>query len=123
MARTPSSRSSPKASAAAEPCGCAPSAPPRKAAGVDASLKAANLRQLKRIEGQIRGIAAMIEDDRYCTDIITQVAAARESLHAVARALLRNHLRHCAAKAMARTGERREAMIEELLLLTDRMER
>jgi len=123
MPRTPTRRSPTATTVAREACGCSPSPPPRKAAGVDASLKDANLRHLKRIEGQIRGIAAMIEDDRYCADIITQVAAARESLRTVARTLLRNHLRHCAATAMARTGESRDAMIEELLLLTDRTER
>lgn len=95
----------------------------RKALAVDGSIKAANLRQLRRIEGQVRGIAAMIEGDRYCADVITQVAAARESLRTVARNLLKNHLRHCAAQAMSRTGANRNAMIDELLAMTDRMDR
>ncbi len=122
--RTPS----PSASATAAPCrGCGTEPPAqtghRLAAGVDASIKRVNLRHLRRIEGQIRGIASMIEEDRYCADIITQVAAARESLRTVARHLLSNHLRHCAAKAMTRTGTSREAMIDELLQLTERMNR
>ena len=49
----------------------------RRAAGVDSSIKAANLTHLRRIEGQIRGISAMVEGDRYCADIITQVSAVR----------------------------------------------
>lgn len=97
--------------------------PGARAAGVDAALKEANLRQLRRIEGQVRGIAAMVEGDRYCADIVTQVAAARESLSVVARNLVRNHLRHCAAGVMARDGAGREEMIEELLGMFGRLAR
>ncbi|MFO0831449.1 MAG: metal-sensitive transcriptional regulator [Phycisphaerales bacterium] len=112
-------------------CGCAgvservpqSRGPGGRAAAVDPSLKAANLRQLKRIEGQVRGIAAMIEGDRYCADIITQVSAVRESLHAVARNLMRNHLQHCAAEAMGREGRRRDEMVEELLGLVAKVAR
>ncbi len=88
---------------------------PLRAVGVDASLKATNLKQLRRIEGQIRGIAAMIEDDRYCADIIHQVSAARESLHTVARNLMRNHINHCAKAALSQDGPERERMTDELL--------
>ncbi len=105
-------------------CGCAGSqARPLHAVGVEADLKAANLRHLKRIEGQVRGIASMIEEDRYCADIIVQVAAARESLASVSRNLLRNHLTHCAAKAMSGTDEDRARMIEEILELTTKASR
>lgn len=97
--------------------------PGGRAVGVDESLKAANLRQLRRIEGQIRGIASMIEDDRYCADIIAQVAAARGSLHTVARTLLRNHLHHCAAAAFDEDGEARDDMIDELVDLVGRLGR
>jgi len=97
--------------------------PGAKAAGVDPSLKRANLRQLRRIEGQVRGIAAMIEDDRYCADIITQVAAVRESLHSVARNLMRNHLTHCASAAMHTNGKGREQVLEELLDLVSKIVR
>jgi len=89
--------------------------PGAHAAGVDAALKAANLNHLRRIEGQVRGIAAMIEDNRYCADIITQVSAVRESLHSVARNLMRNHLKHCAAQALHGDEKSREAVIAELL--------
>src|SRR6202051_2915784 len=90
--------------------------PGRKAMGVDPEIKASNLRRLRRIEGQIRGLQRMVEEDRYCADILTQVSSAQEALRAVARALMRNHLSHCAAHAI-RTGsdEERQAMYDELL--------
>jgi DNA-binding FrmR family transcriptional regulator len=88
----------------------------RKAIGVDAEIKASNLRRLGRIEGQIRGIQRMIEDDRYCADILTQVSSAQEALRAVARALMRNHLSHCATHAFnSGSTQDREAMYDELL--------
>lgn len=110
------------------PCGCA-APPPRvvgpgaRAAGVDADLKCANIRHLRRIEGQIRGIAAMVESDRYCPDIITQVAAARQSLRAIARNLLHNHLRHCAAAAMSEGPAARDRAVAELLDLAAKLDR
>src|ERR1700674_2364875 len=95
---------------------CGAGTPERKAVGVDAEIKSSNLRRLARIEGQIRGIQRMIEDDRYCADILTQVSSAQEALRAVARALMRNHLSHCATHAI-RTGseQERETMYDELL--------
>ena len=88
----------------------------RKAIGVDAEIKASNLRRLGRIEGQIRGIQRMIEDDRYCADILTQVSSAQEALRAVARALMRNHLSHCSTHAFnSGSAQDREAMYDELL--------
>lgn len=118
---------SPDRMPAATPCGgscaCAAREQARLAVGVDQALKDANLKQLRRIEGQVRGIAAMIGEDRYCADIITQVAAVRESLHSVARNLMRNHLSHCASAAMAAEGEARDEMIEELLDLVGKVAR
>lgn len=110
-------------------CGCAGESAGGKtgrgghAVGVDPEIKEANLKHLRRIEGQVRGVAAMIEDDRYCADIITQVAAIRESLHSVARNLMRNHLRHCAARAMRHDAKRRDEMIDELLDLVAKIAR
>src|SRR5436305_9404074 len=89
--------------------------PGRKAVGVDPEIKASNLRRLRRIEGQIRGLQKMVEEDRYCTDIIAQVASAQEALRGVARALMRNHLHHCAARAMAKGSREAEPMYDELL--------
>jgi CsoR family transcriptional regulator, copper-sensing transcriptional repressor len=88
----------------------------RKAVGVDPEIKASNLRRLSRIEGQVRGIERMVEEDRYCADILMQVTSAQEALRAVARSLMRNHLSHCASHAI-RTGteEDKEAMYDELL--------
>ena len=97
--------------------------PGAHAAGVDPEIRAANLKHLNRIEGQVRGIASMIEEDRYCADIIQQCAAVQESLRSVARNLYRNHLKHCAARAMHDPGPERDRMIEELLDLSGRLTR
>src|SRR5437016_13286018 len=90
----------------------------KKAVGVDAGLKEANQRRLRRIEGQVRGLQKMVEEDRYCADIITQVASVQEALRGVARNLMKNHLHHCAAKAL-KSGNKEEtaAMYNELLEL------
>jgi CsoR family transcriptional regulator, copper-sensing transcriptional repressor len=97
-------------------CACDTGA--RKAVGVDPEIKAANRHRLRRIEGQIRGLQKMVEEDRYCPDIIAQVASVQEALRGVARNLMRNHLRHCAAKAL-RSGNQQQAqaMYDELLEL------
>jgi DNA-binding FrmR family transcriptional regulator len=87
----------------------------RRAVGVDVDIKGANLRRLSRIEGQVRGVIRMIEEDRYCADVVVQVAAAREALRGVGNALMRNHLKHCAAKAI-RSGDESAAMMTEELL-------
>jgi CsoR family transcriptional regulator, copper-sensing transcriptional repressor len=81
-------------------CGChAPKGKGRTAAGVDPEIKAANQTRLRRIEGQIRGLQNMVEEDRYCPDILTQMSSVQEALRAVARGLMRNHLKHCVAQA------------------------
>lgn len=102
--------------AGAAPCAC--EAEPRKAASVDPEIKEVNRKRLRRIEGQIRGLQKMVEEDRYCADIITQVASVQEALRGVARNLMRNHLHHCAARAL-RSGkpEKTQAMYDELLEL------
>ncbi len=99
-------------------CACDTGASGRKAIGVDPLLKQANQNRLRRIEGQIRGLQKMVEEDRYCADIITQVASVQEALRGVARNLMKNHLHHCAAKAL-RSGKKTktEAMYDELLEL------
>ena len=99
-------------------CACESAPSGRKAAGVDPELKDANQKRLRRIEGQIRGLQKMVDEDRYCADIITQVASVQEALRGVARNLMKNHLHHCAAKAL-RSGkkEETEAMYNELLEL------
>ncbi len=94
-----------------------------RAIGVNQDLKAANLKHLKRIEGQVRGIAAMIESDRSCADVIQQCAAVQESLRSVAKNLLRNHLTHCARHAMLGGPAQHAAMVDELLDLVSRIAR
>ena len=71
------------------------------------SDKEAYLRRLKRVEGQVRGIARMVEEDKYCIDILTQVAAINKALHAVSLGLVSDHMSHCvveAAQEAERTG-------------------
>lgn len=87
----------------------------RRAVAVDPESKARNRTRLRRIEGQIRGLQQMVEDDRYCADILTQIASAHEALRAVGRELMRNHLKHCATAAIAAGGETRDAMYDELV--------
>jgi CsoR family transcriptional regulator, copper-sensing transcriptional repressor len=71
--------------------------------------------RLSRIEGQIRGIARMVEEDRYCPDILLQIAAANASLRSTARVLLDSHVRHCVTDAIrSRNPKRSEEVYEEL---------
>lgn len=90
----------------------------RKAIAVDPQIKASNLKRLRRIEGQIRGLQKMVEGDRYCSDILVQVSSVQEALRGVSQALLRNHLRHCATAAMTsgKTAES-DAISDELVKL------
>lgn len=67
--------------------------------------KDAYLKRLRRIEGQVRGIARMVEEDKYCIDILTQVSAVNKALHAVSVGLLEEHLGHCVAAAAAEGGD------------------
>jgi len=66
--------------------------------------KASYLLRLRRIEGQVRGLQRMIDEDKYCIDILTQVAAATKALQSVALGLLEEHLSHCVTQAMADGG-------------------
>jgi len=101
-------------------CGCGTHAKSRKALAVDPEIKSSNLKRLRRIEGQVRGLQRLVEEDRYCADILVQVSSVQEALRSVGRALLRNHLRHCASEAIRdQTPGRAEAMYEELLSLMD----
>ena len=74
---------------------------------MQASTKAACLKRLSRIEGQIRGLAGMVDDDRYCIDVVTQVAAARAALKRVEELVLKDHVAHCVEHAIA-SGDRSE---------------
>ena len=100
-------------------CGCAvnESTGERKAVGVDPEIRDRNLKRLRRIEGQVRGLQRMVTEDRYCPDILTQIASVHEALRSVGRELMRNHLRHCAAGAIRAGEAEAEAMYDELLQL------
>lgn len=70
-------------------------------------------RRLRRIEGQIRGLQRMVDDDTYCVDVLTQVSAATRALQAVALELLGGHLAHCVAEAIEAGGPEAEAKVAE----------
>ncbi|TDC87090.1 metal-sensitive transcriptional regulator [Saccharopolyspora aridisoli] len=70
-------------------------------------------KRLRRVEGQVRGLARMIDDDEYCIDVLTQVSATTKALQAVALGLLDEHLKHCVSEAMSEGGEQAEAKIRE----------
>lgn len=97
--------------------------PGGRAVAVDPETRDANLKRLRRIEGQVRGIQKMVEEGRWCADVLTQVGAVQEALHAVSRELLRNHLRHCAAAALRAGGPEADAVIGEVMELVDRSRR
>ena len=99
-------------------CGCGAHEKSRKALAVDPEIKSSNLKRLRRIEGQVRGLQRMVAEEQYCADIMVQISSVQEALRSVGRALMRNHLRHCAAEAIRDTAPgRAEAMYEELLNL------
>jgi CsoR family transcriptional regulator, copper-sensing transcriptional repressor len=70
-------------------------------------------KRLRRIEGQVRGIAKMIDDDKYCIDILTQISAVNSALQSVALGLLDEHLGHCVTQAVAEGGDRADAKLAE----------
>ena len=75
--------------------------------------KDAHLKRMRRIEGQVRGIARMIESDQYCIDVLTQVSAATRALEAVALGLLDEHLKHCVTEAVAEGGQIADEKVAE----------
>jgi DNA-binding FrmR family transcriptional regulator len=103
--------------------GAKPEGHPRHAVGVDEERKRRNLSRLRRIEGQVRGLQGMVEDDRYCAEILTQIASVHEALRAVARELMRNHLKHCAAQAIRSGPKEAEPMYDELIDLMHKYSR
>jgi CsoR family transcriptional regulator, copper-sensing transcriptional repressor len=71
------------------------------------------LRRLRRIEGQVRGLQKMVDEDKYCIDILTQVSAVTKALQAVALGLLEDHLGHCVAHAVAEGGDVADQKVRE----------
>jgi DNA-binding FrmR family transcriptional regulator len=88
------------------------------------AIKASARKRLSRIEGQVRGLSRMVEDDRYCIDIVTQIAAARAALRRLQEEILRDHVRHCVEHAIA-SGDKAEQRrkIEELMEVVERADR
>ncbi|MBN9327388.1 MAG: transcriptional regulator [Cellulomonas sp. 73-145] len=80
---------------------------------MNAEVAQEQLRRLRRIEGQVRGIAGMVEADAYCIDILTQVAAASRALQAVALGLLDDHMSHCLVEAARHGGELQDTRLRE----------
>ncbi len=105
---------SPSAELPIAACACANDGA-RKAVAVDPGVKDRTTKRLRRIEGQVRGLQKMVDEERYCADILTQLSSVHEALRGVARELLRNHLKHCAATAIRSGDERAEAMYDELV--------
>ena len=82
--------------------------------------KAASITRLSRIEGQVRGLARMVEEDRYCIDIVTQIAAVRAALRRVEEEVLREHISHCVEDAIVsgNAAERRRKVTELMDVLS-----
>ncbi len=93
-------------------------------AAMRSDIKSPCLKRLKRIEGQVRGLSRMVEEDRYCIDIITQIAAVRAALRRVEEEVLRDHVGHCVEHAVA-SGDKAEQRqkIAELMDVIVRAER
>jgi DNA-binding FrmR family transcriptional regulator len=99
-------------------CGCAAGHEQNgehRAVGVDSAIKDRNIKRLRRIEGQIRGLQRMVDEERYCADIMIQIASVQEALRAVGRELMRNHLKHCGTAAIRGGDEQAEAMYDEII--------
>ena len=79
------------------------------------------LARLRKIEGQVRGVAQMIEDDRYCIDVLTQVAAITKALQSVSVGLFDDHLRHCVADAVAAGGVEADRKLTEATAAVQRL--
>ena len=78
-----------------------------------AADKESYAKRLRRIEGQVRGIAKMIDDDKYCIDVLTQISAVNSALQSVALSLLDEHLKHCVSHAVAEGGDEADKKLAE----------
>jgi DNA-binding FrmR family transcriptional regulator len=99
-------------------CGCGvvgADASGRHAAAVDPDIKERNQKRLRRSEGQVRGLQKMVDEDRYCVDIMTQISSVHEALRSVGRELMRNHLKHCATDAIRSPDGNAEQIYDELI--------
>ena len=91
---------------------------------MQANAKASVLKRFKRIEGQVRGVARMVEDDRYCIDIVTQISAVRAALRRAEEEILRDHVAHCVEGAIASGNQAQQRRkIAELMAVIGRADR
>ena len=88
-----------------------------KSEPVSTEAKAKNLKRLRRIEGQVRGLQKMVDEERYCADILTQISSVHEALRGVGREIMRHHLQHCASGAIRKGGTQADDMYDELVEL------
>lgn len=79
------------------------------------------VKRLRRIEGQIRGLQRLVEEDAYCIDILTQVSAATRALQSVAVVLLEEHMRHCVTDAVAKGGDEADRLVTEASRAIERL--
>ena len=93
------------------------------ALAVDPEIKRSVLTRLRRIEGQVRGLQKMVDEDRYCADVMTQISSVHEALRAVGRELMRNHLKHCATAAIRGGNGEAEPMYDELIEMMYKLSR
>ena len=88
---------------------------------MDERIKKSQLARLSRIEGQVRGVTRMVEEDRYCIDVLTQIRAVRAAIDKVEQEILHDHLQHCVAHAFHGGSARdRQVKIEELIEVLDK---
>ncbi len=100
------------------PCACSGRSADGTHTAVDPEAKHALLSRLKRIEGQVRGVQKMVEEERYCADVLMQLSSVQEALRGAGRVMLHNHLKHCATEAIVSGDpEKAEAMYDELMEL------
>lgn len=92
-------------------------APNRQAVCVDPVIKTDCIARMKRVEGQIKGISQMIEQERWCGDVVTQINAVQQALRSVGRELMRNHLKHCVTAAAKAGGKQADDAYDELVEL------
>ncbi len=83
--------------------------------GGDAASKARLQSRLRKIEGQVRGLQKMIEEDRYCPDILIQISSTQQALRAVSKQLMRDHLQHCTTTAVRQSDEAAQQVYDELI--------
>ena len=95
------------------PCACARPGDGAHAVAVDPEIKRAVLTRLRRIEGQVRGLQRLVDEDTYCIDILTQVSAVNKALQGVAVGLVQDHLSHCVRDAVASGGTEADAKVAE----------